>query len=60
MHCTCDINAYLINSRLYKSLKILTHNLHHANNETFNYKYDVVATMLFTITKDLRKTIKNI
>jgi len=29
-------NTYLINFGLYKSSKILTHDLHHANNVTFN------------------------
>jgi hypothetical protein len=37
------LHAYLINSRLYKSPKIPTHDLHHVNNETFNYKYELMA-----------------
>jgi hypothetical protein len=49
---------YLIGFRLYKSPKIPTHDLHHANNETFYYKYDLVAIRLFTIAKDLTKTTK--
>jgi hypothetical protein len=51
-------NTYLINSRLYKSPKIATHILVHSKNETFNYKYDLVATELLTTTKKLEKSRK--
>jgi hypothetical protein len=36
-----NFKTYLINFGLYKSPKIPTNDLHHANNETFNYKYDL-------------------
>jgi hypothetical protein len=53
-----NLNTYLINYGLYKSPKIPTHDLHCANNVTFNYKYDLMATKLFIVTKDFRKAIK--
>jgi len=53
-------NTYLINYKLYKSLEIPTNDLHRANNVIFNYKYDLVATKLFTTTKDFNKATKNI
>jgi len=39
--CRSNFKTYLIYFGLYKSPKIPTHDLHHANNETFNYKYDL-------------------
>jgi hypothetical protein len=55
-----DGNTYSVNFGLYKSSKISTHDLHHANNVTFNYKYDLVAIRLFTAPKDFGKTTKKI
>jgi hypothetical protein len=56
---TCpNWNTYLIYFGLCKSLEIPTHDLHCANNVIFNYKYDLVATKLFTATKDFKKTTK--
>jgi hypothetical protein len=59
-YCVRRQNTYLINFGLYKSSKILTHDLHHANNVIFNYKYDLVAIRLYTVAKDFMKTTKNI
>jgi len=36
-----NFKTYLINFGLHKTSKIPTHDLHRANNETFNYKYDL-------------------
>jgi hypothetical protein len=41
-----------------KVQKIPTHNLQRPNNETFSYKYDLVAIRLFTTTKYLEKSTK--
>jgi hypothetical protein len=48
-----NFKTYLINFRLYKSPKIPTHDLHHANNETFNYKFDLALQemMVYLIKK---------
>jgi hypothetical protein len=53
-------NTYLMNSELYKSSEIPTHDLHHANNVIFNYKYDLVITRSFIAAKYFRKTTKSI
>jgi hypothetical protein len=53
-------NTYLMNSELYKNSEIPTHDLHWANNVNFNYKYDLVTTMLFIVAKYFKKTTKSI
>jgi hypothetical protein len=53
-------NTYLMISELYKSSEIPTHDLHWANNVIFNYKYDLVITMLFILAKDFKKITKSI
>jgi hypothetical protein len=45
------ILRYLINFGLNKSPKISTHDLHCANNETFNYKYALQEIIIYFIRK---------
>jgi hypothetical protein len=50
--------THLMNSELYKSLEMPTHDLYRANNVIFNYKYDLMITRLFTAKKTFQENNK--